>query len=256
MKPKLTTPLLAAIGAMVMVSTLFLSFYLSTQAYRAEDSSIILPSDVDNLAVTDMTQKEDTETKISEVELTTQNVQRVISSLHRTEAYRCTIQNTIYYNGESSTVTRYQSVRDGVCRTDEANASGSIIRSTIQNAERYYVWDTGRSDFYQGEVGLFSGDVTGMLPTYETVLNLPAEALREVNVVNLDYEPCIVVGSVEGNFHSVYYISTVTGLLKRADMFDEGTLIRSCVVKLTANQEPDRSVYTLPNGTVVEGIQK
>ncbi|MGE4548506.1 MAG: hypothetical protein AB7C89_03015 [Intestinibacillus sp.] len=256
MKPKLTTPLLASIGAMVMVSTLFLSFYISTSAYRAESTEIVLPSEDESTPVAD-TPIQQVDDGINGVKITLDNVQQVIASLARPSAYSFTVQNTIYYGQKSSTVSRRQTVRDGVCRTDELSASGGILRSTIRSGNNVYAWQTGSSAYYKGAVGSFSDDAAGMMPTYETVVSLPKDTLSEIGSANLDYELCIVVGARDDDSHrSVYYISTVTGLLKRADIFEGERLIRQCRMTSISTSEPDTSIFTLPDGTLVEGINQ
>lgn len=259
MKPKMTTPLLAAIGAMVMVGTLFLSFYVSTSAYRAEGTGIVLPTEDDGMPVADTTVEQKEDDGINGVTITLDSVQKVIASLSRPSSYSCTIQNTVFYGSKSSTVLRRQTVRDGVCRTDELTSSGSILRSTILTGNFFYAWQNGSDTYYKGAAGAFSDDAAAMLPTYETVLSLPRSDLSNVSSDNLDYEPCIVVSAKNGTndtYHSVYYISTVTGLLKRADIFEGKQLLRRCAVTAISVHEPDISAFRLPGGQLVEGIEQ
>lgn len=254
MKPKVTTPLLASIGAMVMVGTLFLSFYVSTSAYRADGTGIVLPGEVDKAPVADTEVQHKQDDGLDGIEITPDNVQQTIASLDRPDAYSCTIENTLYYGQSSHTISRRQTVKNGVCRTDELNPSGSIVRSTIQSGDRLYAWQTGSSTYYEGKAGAFSVDASGMLPTYETVIALPRETLTEAGSVNLDYEPCIYVGAQDGGHRSVYYVSAVTGLLKRVDIFEGERLIRSSVMTMVSTETPEDSAFALPGGALAEGI--
>lgn len=256
MKPKMTMPMLASIGAMIMVGTLFLSFYISTSAYRAEGTEIVLSSEDDSALVAD-TPIQQVDDGINGVEITPDNVQQVIMSLARPYNYSFTVQNTVYYGQKSSTVSRRQTVRGGVCRTDELSASGGILRSIIRSGNNIYAWQTGSNTYYKGVVGSFSDDEAAMIPTYETVVSRPKATLSEVGMENIDYEPCIVVSAKDDDsYHSVYYISTVTGLLKRVDIFEGEHLIRQCEMTSISTVESDTLVFTLPNGTLVEGISQ
>ena len=254
MRPRMTTPLLASIGAMVMVGTLFVSFYVSTSAYRSDGTGIVLPGEEGNAPVADTEIQQTLDDGLDGIIITCDNAQRVIASLTRPQAYSGTIQNTLYYGENTYTVSRRQTVKNGVCRTDELSAAGTITRSEIRSGERFYAWQTGGSTYYQGMAGSFTTDVSGMLPTYETVLQLPREALTDAGTVNLDYEPCIFVSASDGEYRSDYYISAVTGLLKQADIYQGERLIRSCVVTMLSTEPPADSAFVLPGGALVEGL--
>lgn len=252
MMPKLTTPMLASIGAMVMVGTLFLSFYVSTSAYRAGDTTIVLPGEATGAPVADTGLQQVYHDGLGSVQITTENIRQVVASLSRPAAYSYTVKNTLYYGEQSFTVSRRQTVLNGVCRTDELDASGSIVRSMLQSGDAYYTWRTGSSTYYTGAAGAFTSDMNGMLLTYEDVVGLPADAITDAGTVNLDYEPCVFASALTGAYRSVYYVSTTTGLLRRVDIYQGEQLIRRSEVTDLSTEQPFAAAFMLPGGTLVD----
>ena len=77
--PKLKPPLIASIGALLLVGALFLSLFLSTAAYRTEDD-VVLPSETTKAPESDAVLGQNLEI-LGDVQVTASNVQRVIASL-------------------------------------------------------------------------------------------------------------------------------------------------------------------------------
>ena len=84
--PKLKPPLIASIGALLLVGALFLSLFLSTAAYRTEDD-VVLPSETTKAPESDAVLGQNLEI-LGDVQVTASNVQRVIASLSRRKAIR------------------------------------------------------------------------------------------------------------------------------------------------------------------------
>lgn len=247
MRFKLTTPMLATIGAVALVGALFLSFYLSTSAYRTDGAGIVLPGEASAEPV--VIAPDDIVTgQPMPIEITPENVQRVIATLKRPTGYVCTTENRLFYDGQSTTLRREQMVLGDLCRTDEQNAVGATLRTTLRKGTTLYAWENGDDTYYVGNTGHFTNDSSAMMPTYETVLELPQAQITDTGLENISYEPCVRVGFEDEAYRCVYYISTVSGLLVRADFYKEDTLVRQCEISALSNTAPEKGVFLLPDG--------
>lgn len=160
----------AAICAGVLVSLLFLSYIMSSGLLHRRDTGITLPTGEADTPVITADSQLLTAQSVADVDITTDNVQHVIASLTRPEAYSCTIENKLYYTGGSSSLRCRRYVRDGVIRTDTLTESGAVRASIIRRGDTIYSWNADSSAVYEGRAGSFSDDASAMLPTYEDVL--------------------------------------------------------------------------------------
>lgn len=249
----ITTPLLAALGAFVLVITLFLSFYLSTSAYRSGESGITLPSEQSKAPVVSQSgELPASNDALQGVDIRTDNVQRVIASLHRPDAYSYLVKNTLYEGErEIRTLTRLQYFKQDACRTDELNESGNVQRTTLRKGAQMYAWESGSNSYYAGKVGDFTDQDAAMLLSYETVLSLEPDQITATKLINLAYEPCIRVDTTQGAYRCIYYVSTISGLLVRADILKGDAMVRQCLISSLSTTAPADSFFHLPNGTSV-----
>lgn len=249
----MTTPLLAALGALALVIALFFSFYLSTSAYRSEESGITLSSEQSTAPVVSQSgELPASNDALQGVDIRTDNVQRVIASLYRPKAYSYMVQNTLY-EGKTAirTLTRRQYFKQEVCRTDEINENGNAQRTTIHKGEQIYAWESGSSSYYTGKVGSFTDEDSAMIPSYQTILSLNSDQITAVEQSNLAYEPCIRVDTIQGEYRTIYYVSTISGLLVRADILKGDTMVRQCLISSLSTTAPPDSFFHLPDGTSV-----
>ena len=93
------------------------------------DTGITLPTGEADTPVVTADSQLLTAQSVADVDITTDNVQHVIASLTRPEAYSCTIENKLYYTGGSSALRCRRYVRDGVIRTDTLTESGAVRSS-------------------------------------------------------------------------------------------------------------------------------
>ena len=156
----------AAICAGVLVSLLFLSYIMSSGLLHRRDIGITLPTGEADTPVVTADSQLLTAQSVADVDITTDNVQHVIASLTRPEAYSCTIENKLYYTGGSSALRCRRYVRDGVIRTDTLTESGAVRSSIIRRGDTIYSWNADSSAVYEGRAGSFSDDASAILPTY------------------------------------------------------------------------------------------
>lgn len=243
--PKLKPPLVASIGALLLVGALFLSLFLSTAAYRTEDD-VVLPSETTKAPENDVLG--DNLSILSEVEITADNIQAVIASLSRAEAYTATVTSRLYYGETSGTITCRQSVKNDAIRTDYLNTNGNVLRSELLWDGTSYAWRSGADTYSQGNQGAFTADQSAMLPTYETVCELPREQITGGALVQEGDELLLTVDTQNGSQIGVYKISAQTGLLRAASFSENGKMTRA--VEVTVSTEaPADSLFVLPGET-------
>lgn len=247
-----STPMLAAIGAAVLVGLLFLSYVLSSGMLHRKDTGIVLQSGTENAPTVSSGSQLLTAQSVADVTIGPDNAQKVIASLTRPESYSCIIENTLYYSGGSSTLRCRQYMLDGMVRTDWLTEAGAVQSTLLRAGDTAYTWDNGSTTFYKGAWGDFSDDSAAMLPTYEDVLD-ESIALTSAGRQDIDNEPCIMVEFEQGGYRCVYYVSAASGLLKKASFYQGENLTRQVVVSNFKTEQPDAELFTLPNGQKLLG---
>lgn len=245
---KLKPPLIASIGALLLVGALFLSLVLSTAAYRTGDQEIMLPSEATKAPKTEENAGRNLEI-VSDVKITAENIQRVIASLSRSDQYIASVTSHLYYGDDSGIVMCRQSVRNNAFRVDYLSPSGTVVHTQLLWNDSCYAWRSGSSTYYHGARGDFTADQDAMLPTYETVCNLPADQITGGSLVQEGNEMRLVVDTRDGSAAATYQISVRTGLLCAAAFSENGVTTRSLDVQLSS-EEPDDSLFILPGETI------
>lgn len=252
MRKKLTTPMLATIGALCLVSALFLSFYLSTGAYRSGGTGILLPGLETDAIAADAVETVQESQLAQSVSVNAGNAQQVIATLTRPESYTYTLENVIYAKGNTRTIRYRQMVADAArCRTDELDSTGNPVRTMLRNGDALYAWESGSSSYFEGKNGSFENDSMAMLPTYENVLQYPPEQIVYAELCNIQYEPCVKVTVQTEKQRILYAISTISGLLYQAEFYQGEDLVRQCTMSQIAKTTPSESNFFLPDGTKI-----
>lgn len=247
-----STPMVAAIGAAVLVGLLFLSYVLSSGVLHRKDTGIVLQSGTENAPTVSFGSQLLTAQSVADVTIGPDNAQKVIASLKRPEAYSCVIENTLYYTGGSSTLRCHQYMRDNLVRTDWLTEAGAAQSTLLRAGDTVYTWENGSTTFYKGTWGEFSDDSAAMLPTYEDVMD-EGVVLSSAGRQDIDNEPCIMVEFEQEGYRCVYYISAASGLLKKASFYQGETLARQVVVSNLKTEQPEDTLFTLPNGQKLLG---
>ena len=239
---KLTTPLVASIGALLLVGAIFLSLFLSTTAYSPEEVEIpsgpTAPPEVDEISGKNLA-------LVGGVEIDEKNIQRVIASLERAESYSATIVSRLYHGQTSSALTCRQVVKNDAYRVDWLNAAGAVERSELLYGDAYYAWRSNADAYFQGARGDFTTDQGAMLPTYETVCDLPAEQITGGALVQENGALYLTADTKEDEYVGVYKISVETGMLCSASFSQDGKMIRAVEVSIMED-EPADAMFVLP----------
>lgn len=252
MPNKQKSALIGAICAFAMIVTLGLSFILSSNLFQDGESALVLPEDIGQQSTTDE-QNEDfaqlNESKIAQITVDRNNVQAVIASLSRPAAYSCSVTNTLYWEGGAGTLQCRQYARDGAYRVETLDRDGVITQVQLQYDGKIYAWDAGSSTYYSGQAGSFSPGEAAMLPTYETVCQLPAEQIEQAELTELSGQPMIRVTAVQDGRTAEYIVSAVTGLLYSASFSQNGTRTQFVQTSVLSLDRPADNLFTLPGQT-------
>ena len=87
-----------------------------------------------------------------------------------------------------------------------------------------------------------------MLPTYETVCDLPKEQITGGALVQEGDELLLTVDTQNGNQIGVYKVSARTGLLRSASFSENGKMTRAVDIQVST-EEPADSLFVLPGET-------
>lgn len=249
---KLNTPMLASIGAGVLVFILFLTYLFSSGILHRRETNVVLPSGESTAPTISPDTPQLTAQQVASIEIDAQNAKQIIASLIRPDEYSCLIQNKLLYQGGDSSLSCRQYVRDEAMRIDTLSGDAEVLSTLLRANDAVYAWDRGETRFYKGVWGDFSGDAAAMMPSYEDVLS-DTVAITAAARQDVDSEPCIRVEFDLEGMHCVYYISASSGLLKTASFYKGGVLVRQVTVSELQTETPDASLFVLPNGVSVLG---
>ena len=138
----------------------------------------------------------DADTGLNVVEVTPETVQTAIATLHRPEAYRRTITVEQFWSTGSATTETAVAVLSGWTRTDRT-LSGGQTRHTITDGQTTYIWYNGETAVFEAAAGDITADEEQGIPTYETVLELPAKEIAVADYRAISGVNCIYVETAE-----------------------------------------------------------
>lgn len=230
----------------ILAIALITAFFLLQKGHR-KDSSITLP---ETLAESDAGDNATNDGEFDPLSITPKTVQAAIAELSRPVSYQRTQTVEIFWTGGSAATAAQVAVSSGITRIDETLNDGSICHTLLyekQSAVWYddeRTWITLRSDQY-------SSDALQRMPTYETVLDLPAESITHAEYCRKNGVYCIYVQTApdENGYTESYWISVQSGLLFSAERTCNGQLIYRFSATEPGPEAPAESLFLLPNGS-------
>ena len=233
----------------IVVGSIVLAI-ITVALFPKNKNEIVLPHGSANAEYHDVI-TEQTQYRLTDTDITIDNVQQVIESLARPTAYTASITNTLYWDDKWNDIQAMQYVRDGVYLTQHNDVNGNAERFEAICGETCYAWRRGSNTQYIGAAGAVSADDMSMIPTYETVIQQDRKNITEAGIRTVDGISCIYVTVVNAQtgYTLTYWISTVNGLLVQADYTKGSTLVRSVVVNEIQLEMPAESLFVMPNGT-------
>ncbi len=244
-KPRLRPRTAAWIMGMIV---LLITVGASVGLFGGNRSSITLPGSVESK--TETTQEEQQFT-LTDADISVSNVQQVIASLKRPDAYSMAIDNTVFWDQDWSTCQVNRYVRSGVSLTEYLNTTQEAERYEMIDGDMYYAWRVGKKKYHKGSSGSLSADQASMIPTYETILDADLTTITDAGLRTIDGVPCVyaVLKDEDSGYTITYSVSTVTGLLLQAEYTRGDELVRSVSVSALDMTIPEESLFALPDGT-------
>lgn len=246
------TALLVSVTALLVVALLLLVYF---QAVRKKTSQgIVLPPD--GSAVSPPLEPNEPDEKLF-LTVDKDNVLQIIRSLTRPAYYHQSMTATLYW------------AEGQVEKTIDLYCRGTVVKAVIQepgqtksmlsDGQTVYVWYDGDETAFQTQLqpGATLEELLG-IPTYETVLSLPEDAVIEASYLTLgDAEPtaCIYLSCrlTPDGYTDRYWIDVKNQMLYRADaQFKDEQFYAVQQTAITVYSENDDTVtwdFKLPDGT-------
>ena len=186
------------------------------------------------------------------IAVTPETVQAAIATLDRPEQYSRVIRVEQFWNGGSGSFETTVTVSGRWTRTDRVLAD-SQTRHTITDGETTYIWYGAEEDVFIAPAGNISPDDEQAIPTYEDILELPAEIITAADYRAASGVNCIYVETAEdgSGYSQRYWVGVETGLLVASERLLDGETIYR-MASLTADLSvPPADRFLLPDGTVL-----
>ncbi|MEA4813628.1 MAG: hypothetical protein VB112_01800 [Oscillospiraceae bacterium] len=250
MKKEKMTPLYIIVAALIIVTVLF---FVGTRCFSGGRAHIVLPGteDASNSSSGDGGQTD----SVVRVEVNAENVQDVISTLSRPEAYSCSMTIETFYSAGSGTTTVSARVDGGYTRAD-MKLTGGQTRHVIYGGDKVYIWYNSERSYYSGSAGAITADEEERIPTYEDVLEIAPGDIAEADYRTLGDFDCIYVESksADREYADFYWVDVNTGLLVSSEKQKNGETVYRMSASDIAVSSPDAAAFTLPDGTVIHVV--
>lgn len=186
------------------------------------------------------------------VEITPETVQAAIASLSRPESYSRNVTVEYFWEGGGGKHELTAAVRGPWTRTDRSLPDGRK-RVSVTDGETTYIWYDGGAQVYAAPAGDISSDDEQSIPTYEDILELPAEDIAAADYRPLDALTCVYVETAaDGSGYTTrYWVSVENGLLVQAERLLEEAVVYRMTSLYVEQAEAGASRFTLPDGTVL-----
>ena len=238
----------------VLCVCLILSLFNSSFFFNKKSESIVLPpiqtnsekhSEYDNFFA------ENTEILSNKLELTPQNIGNVVNTLRRPDKYSFSVTKTLYYGEDFKTTQIAVYVIDGYSKIEILNRDGSVYKNCIFGQDYVFIWQNGEKKYYRGAKGNFSADVEAQYQTYEDIVNMPPEQIKQVSYILYKEIPCICVETAdpETNYSTKYWVSAENGLLIHSECYDsDGNAAYVVDIDNISSDNFSEDVFILPDG--------
>lgn len=184
------------------------------------------------------------------VEITPETVRPAVATLLRPTTYsRVQTVETFWSGGSGQSVTQVY-VSGGRTRLDTQLVDGSV-RHMLFAGEMAAVWYDDETVWTTLDASRLSPDLAERMPTYETVLDLPASAIAEADYRELDGQRYIYVETKadSGGYTDRYWVGVDTGLLHAAERLEDGTLVYRFTATAPESAAIAEELFLLPDGS-------
>lgn len=188
--------------------------------------------------------------KINEVTVTADNVQAVIATLSRPQAYGYTAEKTYYYPSGSALSLSLVRVSGDRGRVDVFDTTGTVYKQLVCTPTNVYIWGRGEVSYYTADRNAFSLEDEAGVPTYESILAISADDIIDAGVREHNGRLCVyLTSSYElGRYTREWYVDIDSGLMYSCDTREGGELVCSVICRDMTIGEQDSGLFVLPNG--------
>ena len=236
--------------AFVVLTVLVVALMLGSTLHRSTYIQLPAPNDASEESGEDLTGG-----ALSLVTVTPETAGTVIATLARPTEYRRTVTIEQIWSGGSTTTETEVVVMNGWTRTDRSLPDGQV-RHAVTDGERTYIWYDGQSVVYEAAAGDITADNEQMIPTYEDILDLPAEEIAAADYRTISGVNCVYVETEADSRGYVlrYWVSVETGLLTAAEKLLDGEPVYRMAGLSLSQTPPSAEDFTLPDGRVLTEI--
>ncbi|MCI9157660.1 MAG: hypothetical protein HFF55_01480 [Lawsonibacter sp.] len=190
------------------------------------------------------------------VEVTTQTVTGVVSTLARPTSYYRELTVETFWDGGSSTA-QVQVWTDGGWSHSRQTLPSGAVRHDLTDGETLYYWYDGSQQYRIAPADNRSSDLAQHIPTYETVLELDSDEIVSAGHESRGELPCILVEVRTGRSQQIqrYWVSVDSGLLVSAETEEDGRLIyRMTAFSPVQSPCPTDASFALPDREVLHTV--
>ena len=239
---------LAVTASLILVIVVGLSFFYSPVLKRPEHS-IVLPSMTDRDDVPSAGNIQDVAVEpASPVEVTGANVQNIIRSLKRPEAYYAEFKMSLFYPSGESRSRRAVWQMDGCTAIEHRTESGDPLKHMVIGKGKLSVWDHGSLILYSGLAGSASSDQEAGIPTYGDVALIDKSEIIDAGYEEYNSARCVYVEAKKGSYTEKYIVSLDNGLLVKFENRLNGSVAWSAEMDVFGPESPGRDAFSLPDG--------
>lgn len=244
---------IATIGFTVLI-LLIVALLLRNSLRRS--SHIILPERTGTVATEQGSSGDSQEEALEVVEVTPSTVQAAIATLVRPESYCRSLTVERFWTGGSGEATVFVTVSGDWTRTDTTRAAGQL-RHSLTDGKTTYIWYGSGTEYYTGAAGDISPDDEQYIPTYEAILQLPADQISAADYRQLSDVNCIYVETKpdQDGYTLRYWVSVDTGLLVAAERLENDRMVYRMTSLVLADIAPSTADFTLPDGQILQKIE-
>lgn len=239
--------ILATLAVIVVIGALFIG-----NIRQNTRDAIVLPDTAQSV----QSESQPDENKPALLEVTRENVQNIVRSLHRPQYYHQTYTITRQMNGAVSETSAELWVADTRVCAVLTTASGE--KHILTDGETLYVWYAGDETVrtLAASQNATMDELIG-IPTYEQVGAMPPAAITDGEFITddrYDSGQQIFAAAEEGTVRRECWISLNYGLLTESILKSGGETIYDALQTgleiLAAGDETFEDVFTLPDGSV------
>ena len=238
--------ILATLAVIVVIGALFIG-----NIRQNTRDAIVLPDTAQSV----QSESQPDENKPALLEVTRENVQNIVRSLHRPQYYHQTYTITRQMNGAVSETSAELWVADTRVCAVLTTASGE--KHILTDGETLYVWYAGDETVrtLAASQNATMDELIG-IPTYEQVGAMPPAAITDGEFITDDrYDSAAdFAAAEEGTVRRECWISLNYGLLTESILKSGGETIYDALQTgleiLAAGDETFEDVFTLPDGSV------